>query len=167
MRFFGTLLLSLPLVAMASPLGSGVDSRNGKIDPFHGDWKCLRCSVWNEKGVQSDQSERGMVVRFKRDRIIAFDEKNAPIAEYPFRVLNPKGDAEGKIDFLEKGKPAMRLRYRFSDGRFFLCVKGDDGLVCPDCCGPGKKHRLYEFTPYQPQRLVQSHPLPPAPAEPR
>jgi hypothetical protein len=183
MRFFGILLLSLPLVAMASPLGSGVDSRRGLIDPFHGDWKCLRCTVWDEKGKQTDGPVLGMVTRFERDRMIVLFEQNAlseehsfrvlnpkgdehrlrivsiDHEEHSFRVLNPKGDAEGKIELIDKNKVSERLRYRFSGGRFFLCMKADNDSDCPDSCGPGKNRRLFEFLPYQPKRLVQSHPI--------
>jgi hypothetical protein len=159
MRFFGILLLSLPLVAAASPLGSGIDSRRGLIDPFHGDWKCLRCTGWDEKGKQTDVPVPGMVTRFERDRMITLYDKNARIEEHHFRVLNAKGDAEGKIELTDKGKGSKRFRYRFSGERFFLCMRADDNSDGPDFCGPGKNRWLFEFLPYQSKRLVQSHPI--------
>lgn len=157
MRLLGILFVSLPLAAVAGPLGSSADSRKDKIDPFHGDWKCLRCVAWNEKGEPSDQSERGLVIRFERDRMIVFDEKNTPSEEHTFRVLNSKGDAVGKIVILDQGQPKIRLRYRFAEGRFLLCMKQADDSVGPEYCGPGKQHILFEFLPYQSKRVVQSH----------
>jgi hypothetical protein len=167
MRFLGILLLSLPLVAAASPLGSGGDSRSRKIDPFHGDWKCLRCTAWNEKGEPSDRSGRGIVVRFERDRMLVLDETNGPKEQHIFRVLNRKGDAEGMIAILDKGQPKVRLRYRFAEGQFLLCMKPADHSVGPEYCGPGKQHILFEFLPYQSTRVVPSHTFPPAPAKSR
>jgi hypothetical protein len=162
------LVLLLPLTVAADPLGSSLDRRGGRIDPFHGAWVCVDCKTWDENGKEKSEPDGGLVLKFVRHRIVVAAKEDAAGDEHSFRVVNPKNHLEGKLDIVENGAAnPVRVCYRFAGDRFFLCMMEDDETVRPPLCGPGKKHRLYEFTPYQPKRLVQSHPLPPAPAQPR
>jgi hypothetical protein len=162
----------LLLTVLVSPSGGSVDGLTfPQVDPFHGWWKLERCTVWDDNGHGSVVSLEGCrSIRFDKNRIISKIEiEGITIREIDkfFRLGDPKNFTAGQIDVSSKGGGGTVLaRFRFSGERLLLCNTGTDGSVRPNGCGPGKNHVLHEYVPFQPNRLFQSHPVPPTATKP-
>lgn len=161
MRLRCIVVVLLPMLLALIPQGSVANPRGLKIDSFHGAWKLIDSTTWDEKGKATSKFVPEIVLWFDRNRMTIRVDENAPKESHQFRTIDPKHFPEGRLDLIDNGgKDIVRACYRFSGDRFFLCVREDDESVRPLGCGPGKGHLLYEFAPYQPKRLIQSHHFP-------